>query len=144
MWRTWTEEKELASLVAFDTPRDHHLRRSRRRTLPLHDGQHRYRRGVSRPEVYFSTSYQFKRLVFTWGATPMLPLRTPRRDPNPHRTLRPHRDDFPPARIRRSPRRSVRVRRLVRCARQYCEKIYLNKRVLTLLHIRTIMCNSKN
>lgn len=35
---------------------------------------------------------------------------------------------LPPARIRQSPRRSVRVRRLVRSAQQDCEKIHLNKR----------------
>lgn len=68
----------------------------------------------------------FERLVFTWGY-PDAPIDIPCRDPNPHRTWRPHRDDFPPAWIRWSPRRSVRVRRLVRCARH--EKIYLNKRV---------------
>jgi uncharacterized protein YndB with AHSA1/START domain len=117
VWRAWTEKKELAAWlpstplesISFDV---------------REGGRYRYTMvNVETGEEYptggvFLDVVPFERLVFTWGY-PDAPIEdSPGRDPDPHRTRRPHRDDLPPARMRRSPRRSVLLRRLVRSAQQ--------------------------
>ncbi len=66
VWRAWTEEKKLRNLVAFNASEVHLLRRTPRRTLPLHNGKHRDRRGVSNRR-YVSRHRTFRTACFHLG-----------------------------------------------------------------------------
>jgi uncharacterized protein YndB with AHSA1/START domain len=113
VWRAWTEEKELADwlpstpleTISFDVREGGRYRYT---MVNIETGEEYPTGGV------FLDVVPFERLVFTWGYPDDPIENSPCCDPSPHHTRRPHRDDFPPARINWSPGRSVLLRRMVR------------------------------